>query len=79
LGSNIRCSIIRNKLKKRVLVLILALALILAATSAFAADGQPVYYKSGDETVQGNLYAEGQRSIPRAGSHSRIPGGSTIG
>src|ERR1700735_2601705 len=37
-------------------LLILALALILAATSAFAADGKPVSYKSGDETVQGVLY-----------------------
>jgi hypothetical protein len=40
----------------RLLILILALALILAATSAFAADGQPVSYESGHETVQGNLY-----------------------
>jgi carboxymethylenebutenolidase len=36
-------------------ILILALALLLA-TSAFAADGKPVTYKSGDETVQGVLY-----------------------
>jgi carboxymethylenebutenolidase len=43
-----------NKVMKR--LLILALALILAATSAFAADGKPVSYKSGDETVQGILY-----------------------
>ena len=35
--------------------LILALALVLA-TSAVAADGKPVTYKSGDETVQGVLY-----------------------
>ncbi len=35
--------------------LILALALLLA-TSAVAADGKPVTYKSGDETVQGVLY-----------------------
>jgi carboxymethylenebutenolidase len=46
----------KNKLMNRLLILNLALALILAATSAFAADGQPVSYKSGDETVQGNLY-----------------------
>jgi carboxymethylenebutenolidase len=32
------------------------LALLLIATSAFAADGKPVTYKSGDETVQGILY-----------------------
>jgi carboxymethylenebutenolidase len=36
--------------------LILALAILLAAASAFAADGKPVSYKSGDETVQGVLY-----------------------
>ncbi len=34
-----------------------ALAVLLAAASAFAADGKPVSYKSGDETVQGILYA----------------------
>jgi carboxymethylenebutenolidase len=37
--------------------LIFALAVLLAAASAFAADGKPVSYKSGDETVQGVLYA----------------------
>jgi carboxymethylenebutenolidase len=37
--------------------LIFALAGLLAAASAFAADGKPVSYKSGDETVQGTLYA----------------------
>jgi carboxymethylenebutenolidase len=37
--------------------LIFALAALLAAASAFAADGKPVSYKSGDETVQGVLYA----------------------
>ena len=36
--------------------LVLALAVLLAATSAFAADGKNVSYKSGDETVQGILY-----------------------
>src|ERR1700686_4211085 len=37
-------------------ILALALAILLAAVSAFAADGKPVSYKSGDETVQGILY-----------------------
>ncbi|MFZ1141364.1 MAG: dienelactone hydrolase family protein [Candidatus Sulfotelmatobacter sp.] len=37
-------------------VLLLALAVLLAAASAFAAEGKPVSYKSGDETVQGLLY-----------------------
>jgi carboxymethylenebutenolidase len=32
------------------------LAVLLLATSAFAAEGKPVSYKSGDETVQGILY-----------------------
>jgi carboxymethylenebutenolidase len=36
--------------------LILALAILLAAVAAVAADGKPVSYKSGDETVQGVLY-----------------------
>jgi carboxymethylenebutenolidase len=36
--------------------LVFALAALLAAASAFAADGKPVSYKSGDETVQGVLY-----------------------
>jgi len=36
--------------------LLFALLVFLAATSAFAADGKPVSYKSGDETVQGILY-----------------------
>jgi carboxymethylenebutenolidase len=36
-------------------IVIFALALFLAAT-AFAAEGKPVTYKSGDETVQGVLY-----------------------
>jgi hypothetical protein len=30
---------------------------VLFAVSAFAADSRPVSYKSGDETVQGVLYA----------------------
>src|ERR1035438_7778795 len=34
----------------------LALAVLLATASAFAADGKPVSYKSGDESVQGVLY-----------------------
>jgi carboxymethylenebutenolidase len=38
---------------KRILI---TLALLLFAASAFAADGKPVSYKSGDETVQGILY-----------------------
>src|SRR5437899_4272965 len=36
--------------------LLLALAALLATASAFAADGKPVSYKSGDETVQAVLY-----------------------
>jgi carboxymethylenebutenolidase len=35
---------------------LLALAILLTAISALAADGKPVSYKSGDETVQGVLY-----------------------
>jgi len=46
----------KNKLMNRLLIVILALALTLAATSACAADSKPVSYKSGDETVQGILY-----------------------
>ena len=38
---------------KKTLMLVLA---VLAAASAFAAEGKPVSYKSGDETVQGILY-----------------------
>ena len=34
----------------------LVLVVLLAAASVFAADGKPVSYKSGDETVQGVLY-----------------------
>ena len=37
--------------------LIFALAVLLVGASAFAADGKPVSYKSGDETVHGVLYA----------------------
>lgn len=37
-------------------ILILALVVLVAAASAFAAEGKPVTYKSGDETVQGVLY-----------------------
>jgi carboxymethylenebutenolidase len=37
-------------------LLILTLAVLLVAASAFAADSKPVSYKSGDETVQGVLY-----------------------
>jgi carboxymethylenebutenolidase len=35
---------------------VLALAVLLATASAFAADGKPVSYRSGDESVQGVLY-----------------------
>ena len=35
----------------------LLLTFTLSVTSAFAADGKSVSYKSGDETVQGILYA----------------------
>ena len=37
-------------------ILLPTLALLLAATSAFAAQSKTVSYKSGDETVQGSLY-----------------------
>jgi carboxymethylenebutenolidase len=37
-------------------IFVVMLALLLAAASAFAADGKPVSYKSGDQTVQGILY-----------------------
>jgi carboxymethylenebutenolidase len=37
-------------------VLLLALIVLLAVASSLAADGKPVSYKSGDETVQGILY-----------------------
>ena len=36
--------------------LLFALLFLVTATSAFAVDGKPVSYKSGDETVQGILY-----------------------
>ena len=36
--------------------LVLALAVLFATATALAADGKPVSYKSGDETVQGVLY-----------------------
>jgi carboxymethylenebutenolidase len=38
-------------------ILVLALAVLLGAVSTFAVDGKPLSYKSGDETVQGILYA----------------------
>ena len=38
-------------------ILLAALAVLLAAASTFAAEGKPVSYKSGDETVQAILYA----------------------
>src|ERR1700682_2881783 len=37
-------------------IVILALVVLLATASAFSADGKPVSYKSGDETVAGILY-----------------------
>ncbi len=37
-------------------ILILALVVLVAATSSFAAEGKSVTYKSGDETLQGVLY-----------------------
>ena len=37
-------------------ILLVALAVLLPAISAFAAEGKPVSYKSGDETVKGILY-----------------------
>src|ERR1700687_787241 len=47
---------ITERIKNMDRILALALAVMLAAVSAFAADGKPVSYKSGDETVQGILY-----------------------
>ena len=37
-------------------ILLPTVALLVAATSAFAAQSKTVSYKSGDETVQGSLY-----------------------
>jgi fermentation-respiration switch protein FrsA (DUF1100 family) len=37
-------------------ILVPMFAVLLAVTSALAADGKTVFYKSGDETVQGVLY-----------------------
>jgi carboxymethylenebutenolidase len=37
-------------------IIALSFAVLIAAASAFAADGKSVTYKSGDETVQGILY-----------------------
>lgn len=37
-------------------ILLVSLAILLSTISAFAAEGKPVSYKSGDETVQGILY-----------------------
>ena len=45
--------------------ILLALAILLTTISALAADGKPVSYKSGDETVQGVLYKPaGQGPFP---------------
>ena len=55
---------------KKILVL---LAVLLLAASAFAADGKSVSYKSGDETVQGVLYT------PRAKARSPRSSSSTNG
>src|ERR1700758_4093196 len=46
--------------------LVVSIALLIAMTvSAFAADGKPVSYKSGDETVKGILYTpEGKGPFP---------------
>jgi carboxymethylenebutenolidase len=38
-------------------ILFASIAFLLASACAFAAEGKPVSYKSGDETVQGILYA----------------------
>jgi carboxymethylenebutenolidase len=37
-------------------LIVLAMFIVLLATASFAADGKPVTYKSGDETVSGILY-----------------------
>ncbi len=42
-----------------------SIVLLIVAASAFATDGKPVTYKSGDETVQGILYTpEGKGPFP---------------
>jgi hypothetical protein len=46
-------------------ILFAALAVLLAAASAFAAEGKPVSYKSGDETVQAILYTPPARALSR--------------
>src|SRR5258706_13008827 len=52
----------RFKTVKKILMLILG---ALFASTAFAADGKPVSYKSGDETVQAMLYTPaGKRPSP---------------
>jgi carboxymethylenebutenolidase len=45
--------------------IVLAIVIALIATSSFAADGKPVSYKSGDETVNGILYTpQGKGPFP---------------
>jgi carboxymethylenebutenolidase len=41
---------------KKAYALLFVIVVVVFASSAFAADGKPVSYKSGDETVQGILY-----------------------
>ena len=60
--------------------LLLLAVIVLLAASTFAAEGKPVSYKSGDETVQGILYTpDRQRSVPRADRHSRMVGFERLG
>lgn len=47
---------INGKVNAMTKLLLASLAILLATISAFATEGKPVSYKSGDETVQGILY-----------------------
>ncbi len=59
-----------EKLTMKLACLILSFAF---AVSAFAASGKTVSYKSGDETVQGILYApEGKSPFPALWSSTNI-------
>ncbi len=46
-------------------IFVLLFAVVFVAPSAFGADGKTVFYKSGDETVQGILFTPTKRSDPR--------------
>ena len=53
--------------------IVLAVLIAIFATATFAADGKPVTYKSGDETVNAILYT------PRAKAHFPHSSSSTDG